>query len=186
MTPIPLNIIPSPDFILSVFRKIISFMTTSVEVNEPTVIFINELNKREISTVSKSSDGDVVLRKHSTHGSQLNYKKVIERIVRRFLLNNNDREKEMVKEKDFDSFKQDLKSSRFEVMNDILKTRESWLEYTSVLQKGLGLLGQLFLGENSNSDTKNKFKNFKLSEQILQLEMNSMLNAKLKLSYEKN
>ncbi|CAF0714386.1 unnamed protein product [Brachionus calyciflorus] len=157
VVPIPLNIIPSPNFVLTVFKKIIGFLTTSVDMNEAPVIYINELDQRELSTVSKSSDGDVVLRKHSTHGTELNYKKVIERIVRRFLLNNSENENEPVKEKDFDELNQDLKSAKTEILTDILKTKENVLENTTILQRDLRLLGEFFIGDDSGLKIENKF-----------------------------
>jgi hypothetical protein len=90
----------------------------------------------------------------------------MERVARRFLLHNS-REKEEVKESDFDELKQDLQMVRFELTNDINKFRENLTQCTAMIHKGLSLLGEFFLQNDLCSEISQRFKSFRAQDSIL-------------------
>lgn len=92
-------------------------------------------------------------KRRSIGGDVLTYQKVVERVVKRFLLHNN-RENEDIRESDFDEIKQDIQMIRFEMITDIRRTREDQLRYVSLLHNGLSLLGEFMIMNRSNEQQK--------------------------------
>lgn len=83
----------------------------------------------------------------------------MQRIVKRFLLHKQ-RESDEVGEADFDELKQDLQMVRFEMLNDLKRSRDETSRLISSIQAGLMLIGEeMFI--NSKSENAARFKEFK-------------------------
>ena len=93
----------------------------------------------------------------------------MERIAKRFLLHNH-REKEEVKESDFDELKQEVQMVRFEMGNELLLIKDNLARYANMLHTGMSLLGEYFIikkNQNFNEEIANNFQKFRSNEQIL-------------------
>jgi hypothetical protein len=92
----------------------------------------------------------------------------MERIAKRFLLHNH-REKEEVKESDFDELKQEVQMVRFEMGNDLIVIKENLARYAYLLHTGMSLLGDYFLkkNQNFNEEIASSFENFRSKEKII-------------------
>jgi hypothetical protein len=86
----------------------------------------------------------------------------MQRIVKRFLLHKQ-RETDEVGETDFEELKQDLQMVRYEMINDLKKSREETLRLIHHISSGLIIIGdELFLSKESLNS--NKFKEFSATE----------------------
>ena len=84
----------------------------------------------------------------------------MQRIVKRFLLHQQRESDE--NENDIGEFKQDLQMVRFEMINDLRRTREEAVNLVNNIQNGLLILGdELFKG--SDTESAQKFKVYKTS-----------------------
>lgn len=83
----------------------------------------------------------------------------MQRIVKRFLLHKQ-RESDEVGEADFDELKQDLQMVRFEMLNDLKRSRDDTARLISNIQSGLLLIGEEVFG-NSKSENSARFKEYK-------------------------
>ena len=99
----------------------------------------------------------------------------MERVAKRFLLHNK-REKEDVKESDFDELKQDIQMVRHELNNDMFSYSKNLINYVAMLHRGISVLGEHFFRYNSNSENSNKFKLFKSNNAYFEKELNSLAN----------
>ena len=84
---------------------------------------------------------------------------VMERVAKRFLLHNS-REREDVKESDFDELKQDMQMVRYELVSDVNTFAKNILNYTAMLHRGISLLGEHFFQKDSNCETSDRYKLF--------------------------
>ena len=145
--PIPFNIIPSPGSFIDLFDYFVSCLrkTSNPRKESRNFYFARYwLKKANRSTAA---------------GEELTFKKVSDRVSKRFLLHNN-RENEEVKESDFDELKQDLQMARFEMLGDVRRIRENMLSYGLMLHKGLASVGR-YLNQNYHSNDKfTKLKKF--------------------------
>lgn len=114
------------------------------------------------------------------------FKKVMERVAKRFLLHNN-RENEEVKESDFDELKQDVQMARFEMLSDMRRSRENIIRYSSILHKGISLIGERFFNnEEIQSEFIKKYKQFKTSEGVFKRDFDDLINPKFKINLQNN
>lgn len=86
----------------------------------------------------------------------------MQRIVKRFLLHKQ-RESDEVGEADFDELKQDLQMVRYEMLNDLKKSRDDTLKFISHINNGILLIGDELFKE-SLSQNAQSFRDYKNSE----------------------
>lgn len=96
----------------------------------------------------------------------------MERVTKRFLLHNQ-REKEDIKESDFDELKQEVQMVRFEMTNEIVTFKENLLRYTSILHTGLSLFGDFFVHKTSRLTEESVRKFFSFRSNMYSLENNN-------------
>lgn len=96
--------------------------------------------------------------------------KVMQRVVKRFLLHNS-REDDEAKESDFDEFKQDVQIARIEMLGDMKRTRENMLKYVSVIHSGISLLGDFVIGTEAGQELFNQFRMFQQYERTFNNEL---------------
>ena len=162
--PIPFNIIPSPGSFIDLFDYFISCLR---KTNNPRKESRNFYFARYWLKKSNRSGAG---------GEELTFKKVSQRVSKRFLLHNN-RENEDVKESDFDELKQDLQMARFEMLSDVRRIRESMMSYGLMLHKGLSSVGR-FLNQNyQNVEKFNKLKKFMSYEDKLKTEYQELFGS---------
>jgi hypothetical protein len=94
-------------------------------------------------------------------------KKVMQRIVKRFLLHKQ-RESDEINEFDLDELKQDLQMIRYEMNNDSKRAREEIKELLTFMNGGIKLIGEYVFQNtkeiNHNDDLVKKFAEYKNSE----------------------
>lgn len=73
----------------------------------------------------------------------LTYRKVMSRVIKRFLLHKQREEQEEIREGDFDELKQDIQMLRIEMLHRLDETRESLVKNTNVLNEGVITVGDL-------------------------------------------
>ena len=98
----------------------------------------------------------------------------MERVAKRFLLHNK-REVEEVNESDFNELKQDVQIVRGELLNNLRISKENLLRYTSVLHKGISVLGECFFRNENDSYITNKYNTFRGYELNIKKELNDLL-----------
>ncbi len=112
-------------------------------------------------------------------------KKVMERVIKRFLLHNN-RENEDIRESDFDELKQDVQIVRFEMLNYLRQNKEDAAKYTSILHNGLLTLGDFVCSSMQNSEIEEGFKDYQKFEKNLEQELDHYQDPnKLFISFTK-
>lgn len=72
----------------------------------------------------------------------------------------NQRDSENANERNFEELKQDLQMMRYEMINDLKRSKEESLQHTSLIHGGLTLLGEHLL-KNSDYRIKQKFIEYK-------------------------
>jgi hypothetical protein len=97
----------------------------------------------------------------------------MQRIVKRFLLHR-DRDSEDVNEMDFDELKQDLQMIRYEMNNDLKKSRDETTRILKHVNSGLLLLGEQLFRDCQSSDLLDRYYQFKSTELILNEETNEI------------
>jgi hypothetical protein len=86
----------------------------------------------------------------------------MQRIVKRFLLHKQ-RETDDFGEADFEELKQDLQMVRFEMMNDLKRSREETARLVNHINYGVCLIGEEIFRDSQNENSK-KFREFKVTE----------------------
>ena len=101
-----------------------------------------------ISTISNSrtlnmTDDYMARRKSSDINQILTYRKVMERVIKRFLLHKQREEQDEVREGDFEALKQDIQMLRFEMANRLDETRDNLARNSLLLNEGVLVVGEL-------------------------------------------
>jgi hypothetical protein len=99
----------------------------------------------------------------------VNVKVVMQRIVKRFLLHNQ-RESDGF-EKEFQELKQDLQMIRYEMTNDLKRTKEDTYHSQHLIHAGLNILGDEIFHDSTNDLNISRFNEYK----ILSHELNETL-----------
>ena len=100
----------------------------------------------------------------------LTYRKVIDRIRKRFLLHKQREEQEEIRERDFEELKQDIQMLRFELLNRMDDVRDDLSAHGQLLNQGVVLIGELL--SSSKSET-----NDLMEEKLRQLKTNVQSTA---------
>lgn len=74
----------------------------------------------------------------------------MDRVVKRFLLHNHN-DSDEIKESDFEEVRQDIQEIRIEMANNVRAAKESLMSYMTRLHKGINLIGEHFVRDNSGS-----------------------------------
>ena len=99
-------------------------------------------------------------RQRSFDASQtLTYSKLINRIIKRFLLHKKREEQEEIREGDFEELKQDIQMLRFEVLNRLDVVRDDLSVHGQLLNEGVVLVGDLLT--SSTGESHEKFQYFR-------------------------
>ncbi|CAF0718901.1 unnamed protein product [Brachionus calyciflorus] len=146
--PVPLNIIPTPKSIFYIFKNIVGKIKG---------------NEKKIPETSSDNGLDILARKSKIkNGDELTYTIVMQRIVKRFLLHNQ-RESSDSNERNFEELKQDLQMIRYEMQNDLKKSKEESFHSITLLHAGLTILGdEIFKNTTFMSENLNRFNEYKL------------------------
>ncbi|CAF1291792.1 unnamed protein product [Adineta steineri] len=183
--PVPFNIVPTPKSIYRLFCNIYAWMTKSKDpTNEqpvesghsPSAIRPTpRANRRQstngngLTTVSNGQLSNVPNNHRARQGSffdqVLTYRKVMDRVIKRFLLHKQREEQEEIREGDFEELKQDVQMLRFELLNRLDSTREDLYKNSHLLNEGVLLVGELLsvLSNDTNPLIKENFHLFKKS-----------------------
>jgi hypothetical protein len=97
----------------------------------------------------------------------------MQRIVKRFLLHR-DRESDDVNEMDFDELKQDLQMIRYEMNNDLKKSRDETTRILKHVNSGLLLLGEQMFKDCQSNDLLNRYSQYKATEIMFNDETNNI------------
>jgi len=94
---------------------------------------------------------------------RLTYRKVMNRVIKRFLLHKQREEQEEIREGDFEELKQDIQMLRFEMLNRLDETRDDLHKNSQLLNEGVLIVGELLssLMNDSNPLIKENFHLFK-------------------------
>ncbi len=121
-----------------------------------------------ISTISNgqplNGTSNFLLRRRSFDSNQtLTYRKVMERVIKRFLLHKQREEQDEIREGDFEELKQDIQMLRFEMMNRLDETRDDLNKNSLLLNEGVLVVGELLttLTRDTNPLIKENFHSFK-------------------------
>jgi len=104
-------------------------------------------------------------RKSFDVNQSLTYRKVMERVIKRFLLHKQREEQDEIREGDFEELKQDIQMLRFEMMNRLDETRDDLAKNSLLLNEGVLVVGELLtsLTRETNPLIKENFHLFKKS-----------------------
>jgi hypothetical protein len=93
----------------------------------------------------------------------LTYRKVMERVIKRFLLHKQREEQDEIREGDFEELKQDIQMLRFEMMNRLDETRDDLAKNSLLLNEGVLVVGELLssLTRDTNPLIRENFHLFK-------------------------
>ncbi len=175
--PVPFNILPMPALILCLFKKI--FLCCFSKALKKSVPDQVELPVRKENGTASSShnapkdrqkvNGHVSPQKNkastvggtrSSFGSnELSYRKVMGRVVKRFLLHNN-RENEEIHESRVDELKQDVQMIRFEILDNIRHNRDDMIRNMNLMHGSVNVLGDLIFSKTVNQDLNGLFRDF--------------------------
>ena len=92
----------------------------------------------------------------------------MQRIVKRFLLHR-DRDSDDVNEMDFDELKQDLQMIRYEMNNDLKKSRDETTRILKHVNSGLLLLGEQVFKDCRSNDLLDRYHKYKSTKFISSL-----------------
>ncbi len=179
--PVPFNVIPSPKSIYYLFQRIClcknksssnSLENNSANGNNSLPVMIqhpnSNSNNASMLTISngQTSNGmnNFQLRRKSFDLNQtLTYRKVMERVIKRFLLHKQREEQDEIREGDFEELKQDIQMLRFEMMNRLDETRDDLTKNSLLLNEGVLVVGELLttLTRETNPLIKENFYLFK-------------------------
>ncbi len=112
---------------------------------------------------STSNNNYQVRRKSFDFNQTLTYRKVMERVIKRFLLHKQREEQDEIREGDFEELKQDIQMLRFEMMNRLDETRDDLAKNSLLLNEGVLVVGELLtsLTHEQNPLIKENFHLFK-------------------------
>ena len=79
----------------------------------------------------------------------------MERVAKRFLLHNK-RERDEVKESDFDELKQDIQMVRHELNNDVGIFSRNLINCSAMLHRGISLIGDFFLQKSQDAASQSE------------------------------
>jgi hypothetical protein len=133
-----------------------------------------KLNSNGLSVVTNEQISNVNSNNHKNyparHGSFevnqiLTYRKVMDRVIKRFLLHKQREEQEEICEGDFEELKQDIQMLRFELLNRLDETRDDLYKNSHLLNEGVLIVGDLLslITNNTNTLVKENFHLFKKS-----------------------
>ncbi|CAF3440747.1 unnamed protein product [Rotaria socialis] len=184
--PVPFNIIPTPKSIFYLYQRIFhckktsspdslphhsSMDTDSIPVmirRPPTNVQPPNFGKNDpIPTISNGQPIDMndnyTRRKSFDITQRLTYRKVMERVIKRFLLHKQREEQDEIREGDFEELKQDIQMLRFEMMNRLDETRDDLARNSLLLNEGVLVVGELLssLTRETNPLIKENFYSFK-------------------------
>jgi hypothetical protein len=111
-----------------------------------------------------TTNNNYLARRKSIDLSQtLTYRKVMERVIKRFLLHKQREEQDEIREGDFEELKQDIQMLRFEMMNRLDETRDDLAKNSLLLNEGVLVVGELLtsLTHDKNPLIKENFHLFK-------------------------
>jgi hypothetical protein len=112
------------------------------------------------------NDNNYRLRQGSFDANQrITYRKVMNRVIKRFLLHKQREEQEEIREGDFEELKQDIQMLRFEMLNRLDETRDDLSKNSHLLNEGVLIVGELLssLVHDTNPLIKENFHLFKKS-----------------------
>ena len=190
--PVPFNIIPTPKDIHYFVRRIFTCFKRiknphegnahAGELNDtfPLTIRMNNnpnptsVSPRRHANIPTISNGRMVVSNEphprSRQGSfeitqQLTYRKVIHRMIKRFLLHKQREEQGEIHEGDFEELKQDIQMLRFEMLNRLEETRDDLMKSNHLLNEGVMIVGDLLSScfQPTNSFVQENFQFFKKS-----------------------
>jgi len=136
---------PSPNILPPISNKNGPILTISN--GQPSTINNNYLPRRKSVDLSQT----------------LTYRKVMERVIKRFLLHKQREEQDEIREGDFEELKQDIQMLRFEMMNRLDETRDDLAKNSLLLNEGVLVVGELLtsLTQDKNPLIKENFHLFK-------------------------
>lgn len=179
--PVPFNIIPSPKSLYRLYQRVFlckkkSPMNIVDRTHQPSIdgenflpvmiqrpSSINQhLNPNSQASLSTISNGQM-RRKSFDINQTLTYRKVMERVIKRFLLHKQREEQDEIREGDFEELKQDIQMLRFEMMNRLDETRDDLAKNSLLLNEGVLVVGELLssITRDSNPVIKENFHLFK-------------------------
>lgn len=187
--PVPFNIIPTPKDIYYFIRRIYSCLKRIQNPHErpahsdelsspfPLTIRMHTPNTkpgspRRHGNIATISNGRMMHEypPRSRQGSfevnqQLTYRKVINRMIKRFLLHKQREEQGEIHEGDFEELKQDIQMLRYELLNRLEETREDLSKNSHLLNEGVMIVGELLSScfQQPNSFLQENFQLFKKS-----------------------
>ncbi|CAF0823158.1 unnamed protein product [Rotaria sordida] len=185
--PVPFNVIPTPKTFYYLYKRIFHCKRRhpldslehhgSIDGDNfvPVMIRRPPINNQAltigknnpISTISNGQTlnmNDHYMRRKSFDLNQtLTYRKVMERVIKRFLLHKQREEQDEIREGDFEELKQDIQMLRFEMMNRLDETRDDLTKNSLLLNEGVLIVGELLssLTHETNSIIKENFYLFK-------------------------
>ena len=134
----------------------------------PHILTPNANQNGPISTISNGQSSNInnnyaARRKSFDFNQTLTYRKVMERVIKRFLLHKQREEQDEIREGDFEELKQDIQMLRFEMMNRLDETRDDLAKNSLLLNEGVLVVGELLssLTHETNSLIKENFHSFK-------------------------
>ncbi|CAF2401149.1 unnamed protein product [Rotaria sp. Silwood2] len=191
--PVPFNIIPTPKSVYYLFRRIFSCIKRLKGSNRET-LGSNDTNNsipptnyssgaglrtpnmggnglttvtnRQITNVNLNDTNNYRVRQGSFDINQtLTYRKVMNRVIKRFLLNKQREEQEEIREGDFEELKQDIQMLRIELLHRLDETRDNLYKNSVLLNEGVVVVGELVSNfmNDKNSLNKENFHLFKKS-----------------------
>ncbi|CAF0736641.1 unnamed protein product [Rotaria sordida] len=192
--PVPFNIIPTPKSVYYLFHRIFSCIKILKGSNEENLVSNNtnnslsptnnssgtglrtpNLNGNGISTLTNRQISNVNLNDPNNYRSRqgsfdinqtLTYRKVMNRVIKRFLLNKQREEQEEIREGDFEELKQDIQMLRIELLHRLDETRDNLYKNSVLLNEGVVAVGELvstFMNDKTSLNKENFYlfkKNF--------------------------
>ncbi|CAF0834169.1 unnamed protein product [Adineta ricciae] len=182
--PVPFNIIPTPENIVQLYQRICNYKKKSppsspdhngsleggnnipIAANGPRG---NANRNAPIATISNGQTSTVMTnnvvgrRKSFDLNQTLTYRKVMERVIKRFLLHKQREEQDEIREGDFEELKQDIQMLRFEMMNRLDETRDDLAKNSLLLNEGVLVVGELLssITRDTNPLIRENFHLFK-------------------------
>jgi hypothetical protein len=158
--PPPFNIIPTPkSFFYLLYKPLVKIIKHSRAGVHGNGMDSKDFERPGGSNANGAPRGGGTARK-GQNGDVLTYKVVMQRIVKRFLLHSQ-RESEGF-EKEFEELKQDLQMIRYEMANDLKRTKEEQFQSMNLMHTGLNLLGDEILAASKNHKLIHKFNEYRL------------------------
>ena len=99
----------------------------------------------------------------------------MERVIKRYLMHNQG-DSDDPKQNEFDDVKQDLQTLRYEIINDMKKTREDNARNMSIINGGLQFVSEEIL--NNNKDNQQSYFRYK---ELLSMHQNLLISAGMPL-----